>query len=153
VIGDALIGTVRIEAPPAAVFRAFTDPAQLVQWWGSAEMYWTTEWSCDPRPGGRWASRGSGVSGRDFTVEGIYLEVDPPRRLVYTWNPSWQEIPTTTVEIDLVPDGEGTILYMRHFGFGQNVRARDDHLGGMPSVLMWLRGYLEGTHRSHRVGE
>jgi uncharacterized protein YndB with AHSA1/START domain len=68
----------------------------------------------DPRPGGifRVAIRlGS-------TVRGEYVEVDPPRRVVFTWG--WEDegslIPpgSSTVEIDLDEDGDGTLLRLTH---------------------------------------
>jgi uncharacterized protein YndB with AHSA1/START domain len=50
---------------------------------------------------------------------GEYVEVDPPRRVVITWG--WEgnpEVPpgSSTVEINLRPDGEGTLVHVRHTG-------------------------------------
>ena len=39
----------------------------------------------DVRPGGKWRSDGIGADGKEFYVEGEYLEVVPPRLLVHTW--------------------------------------------------------------------
>src|SRR5437763_5462150 len=69
----------------------------------------------DPRPGGVyrvWMDARTVASG-------TYLEVEPSRRVVFTWG--WEgndEVPpgSTTVEIDLEPDGDGTTLRLRHSG-------------------------------------
>jgi uncharacterized protein YndB with AHSA1/START domain len=65
---------VRIEARPETVFEFFVDPEKMSRWKGtSAEL--------DPRPGGRY--RVGGIAGA--TVVGEFVEIDPPRRLVFTW--------------------------------------------------------------------
>ena len=81
---DAIVAEVFVAAPPARVFAAITDPAQTAQWWGQKGMYRVTESKGDIRPGGKWSTRGVGDDGTEFTVEGEYLEIDPPRLLVHT---------------------------------------------------------------------
>jgi uncharacterized protein YndB with AHSA1/START domain len=50
----------------------------------------------DVRPGGKWRSDGIGADGKEFYVEGEYLEVEPRRLLVHTWKGSYNG-PLTTV--------------------------------------------------------
>src|ERR1041385_5767729 len=88
---DAVHVEVFIAAPPDRVFQAITDPAQTAQWWGQKGMYRVTGGHADVRPGGTWASEGVGADGTKFRVDGEYLEVDPPRLLVHTWNPRSEE--------------------------------------------------------------
>ena len=64
----------QIAAPPEVVFAYFTDPGRMVEWMGVGALL-------DPRPGG--ALR-IDANGRDVVV-GEYVELDPPRRLVFTW--------------------------------------------------------------------
>src|SRR5882724_5801004 len=87
---DAVIAEVFIAAPPERVFRAITDPNQMPLWWGQQGMYRVTEWKGDLRPGGKWSSVGVSGDGTSFTVDGEYLEIDPPRLLVHTWIASWR---------------------------------------------------------------
>jgi uncharacterized protein YndB with AHSA1/START domain len=82
---------IEIGASPDRVFQALTDPAELAAWWGDAAMYRTYDWQVDLRAGGAWSSRARGADGSEMTVGGEYLEVDPPRLLVYTWRPSWDD--------------------------------------------------------------
>ena len=86
---DVVLAEIFIAAPPERVFQAITDPAQMPQWWGQQGFYRITEWKNDLRRGGKWSSAGVGADGTKFSVDGEYLEVDPPRRLVHTWNPSY----------------------------------------------------------------
>jgi len=76
---------------------ATKDPTQTAQWWGQKGMYRITGGHADVRPGGKWHSEGVGADGTTFRVDGEYLEVDPPRLLVHTWNPSYRSHPKETV--------------------------------------------------------
>jgi uncharacterized protein YndB with AHSA1/START domain len=123
----------RIAASPSTVFSYLTDPAKFVMWMGSgAEL--------DPRPGGRYRIEVDPAS----VAIGEYIEVDPPHRLVMTWG--WDKHPTvppgsTTVEITLTPDGQGTLLKLRHTGLETNddQRSHGDgwvhYVGRLQSVL------------------
>ena len=98
---------VRIAASPETVFDFFTDPDKMIQWMGrSAEL--------DPVPGGNLRCD---INGR-HVASGSYVELDPPRRIVFTWG--WEGDDATvapgesTVEVNLVPDGGGTQLRLVH---------------------------------------
>jgi uncharacterized protein YndB with AHSA1/START domain len=100
---------VRIAASPETVFDFFTDPDKMIQWMGrSAEL--------EPRPGGVLRCD---INGRDV-ASGEYVELDPPRRLVFTWG--WEgegsvtAAGSSTVEVVLEPDGDGTQLRLAHRG-------------------------------------
>src|SRR5919198_26603 len=69
---EPLRNEIRIAAPPEVVFPYFTDPARMVHWMGVAALL-------DPRPGGTFRIE---ANGRDV-VRGEYVEVDPPRRVVF----------------------------------------------------------------------
>jgi uncharacterized protein YndB with AHSA1/START domain len=98
---DAVVPEIFIAAPPDRVFQAITDPSQLSRWWGQAGVYRITERTADVRPGGKWSSVGVEENGNTFRVEGEYLEVDPPRRLVHTWIASYMGTLRTVVYSDL----------------------------------------------------
>ena len=113
-----ILATVTIAVPPERVFHALTDPAELPRWWGSDELYRTTSHTADLRKGGAWRSEGKGSDGTPFFVEGEYLEIEPPHRLVMTWKAPWDSGNVTTVTYSLEPTAEGTKLTLRHEGFG-----------------------------------
>lgn len=126
---------VRIQARPETVFRYFTDATLYRRWMGSdAEL--------DPRPGGLFQVR---FPGRP-AVEGRYLIVSPPDRLVFSWG--WvgsADVPpgSTTVEVVLTPDGRGTLVRLIHRGL-PSATERDQHTEGWDHYLVRLSKAAEG---------
>ena len=118
VSAGVILATVTIAAPPERVFRAITEPGEIVRWWGSDELYRTTSHTADLRPGGAWRSEGKGSDGTPFAVEGEFTVVEPPHRLSMTWKPAWDGGNVTTVNYLLEPTEGGTRLTLRHEGFG-----------------------------------
>ena len=130
--------SIEIAAPPETVWAALTEPAQLASWWGSDDMYRTTDWQFDMTLGGAWSCGGSDAGGEKFTVKGTVLEVDPPRVFSYTWKPSWEPGPETTVKYSLSRTSSGgTLVEVHHWGFGSE-QSRNDHEQGWQRVLGWL---------------
>jgi uncharacterized protein YndB with AHSA1/START domain len=82
-----------IDAPRAKVFRCWTDPELLKQWFAPAP-YTTPKAELDVRPGGANLIVMRGPDGQDMPNRGQYLEVVPDTRLVFTdayvgdWQPS-----------------------------------------------------------------
>jgi uncharacterized protein YndB with AHSA1/START domain len=103
--GEPYTTSVRIDAPPAEVFPYLTRSDLIVRWMGDwAEL--------EPSPGGSFAVDIGGVP-----IRGEYLVVEPPHRLVFSWGaPGNDVLPpgSTTVEIRLRPDGDGTVLELAH---------------------------------------
>src|SRR5262249_30690836 len=118
--GGGIVGDIVIEAPPEAVFEALTSPQELEQWWGQDGLYRTHDWKIDLRPGGDRSCRAPGANGDMSIVRGVHVEVDPPRRLSHTWNPSWEPaLPETVVLYTLTPVPEGTLLHIEHTRFDE----------------------------------
>lgn len=153
---DAVQVEIFIAAPPARVFQAISDPSQTSQWWGQKGLYHLTKAEADVRVGGKWVSRGVGADGKEFSVGGKYLEVDPPRLLVHTWNPSYKKLPETVVRWELDPQevhglqgrgpgkiGTGTLVRIRHSGFAGDIEACTDHGNGWSRVLGWMQEFVE----------
>lgn len=112
---EDIVREVRIAAPPDQVFPYFTDADKLVVWKAArAEL--------DARPGGTFRMD---VTGRGDLARGEYVEIDPPRRVVFTWE--WEHDTATpparsVVEVTLSPDGDGTLLRLVHRGVPQEIR-------------------------------
>jgi uncharacterized protein YndB with AHSA1/START domain len=109
---------VRIAARPETVFDFFIDPDKMVSWKGrKAEL--------DPRPGGIYR-----VEINDQAIaRGEYVEVDAPNRVVFTWGWEGQESGehavapgSSRVEVELTPDGDGTIVRLRHLDLPEQSR-------------------------------
>ena len=140
IIDGNIVGEVELAAPPERVYAALTDPAELALWWSSEEAYRTFDWESDLRVGGKRSCKAlNKVTGLMTTVKGEYLEIDPPRVLVFSWEPSWEKIHPTVVRIELTPTAAGTRLLLTHSGWGEATQARSSHEQGWPVVLDWLR--------------
>lgn len=137
-----ILATVTIAVPPERVFRALTAEDQIPLWWGSDALYRTTKHTADVRPGGAWYSQGKGADGHEFHVQGEYLEVEPPHRLVMTWKAPWDGDNVTTVTYTLEAVETGTRLTLRHEGFGARHDSCRDHGSGWERVLGWLNAFL-----------
>lgn len=74
----------RIKAPPARVWAAITQPELMVQWWGP-DAGPTLSVDVDVRPGGRFSVVFRLLSGEEANPTGIYQEVVPEKKLVFTW--------------------------------------------------------------------
>jgi uncharacterized protein YndB with AHSA1/START domain len=140
---DSIVEHILIHADPESVFAALTEPNQLLSWWGDPAQYWCTSWRLDLRVGGKWRSEGTNPRGGSFVVEGEFLEIQPPKTLSFTWIASWTNAPTLTVRIVLEPHDKGTWVTWTMTGFEGHPQARRDHSGGLPSIVVWLRQYLE----------
>jgi uncharacterized protein YndB with AHSA1/START domain len=153
---NVVVAEIFIAAPPDRVFQALTDPAQMAQWWGEKGLYRITANKVDLRVGGKWSSSGIGADGKEFSVDGEYLEIDRPRLLVYTWNPSFFHIVKTTVRYELEARdvhglqhrgpqrvGTGTLVKIRQEGFAGHMEAAVGHSKGWVRVLGWLQTFVE----------
>lgn len=139
---DEIVSEINIAARPERVFRALTDPAQVVQWWGQKEIYRATEFIADLRVGGRWHTAGDGPAGAGFTVEGEITELDPPKLLAYTWTASWTGDARTLVRWELSPTPTGTRVTIRHSGLASRPELAQSY-SGWPRMLTWLQVFLE----------
>ncbi len=123
----------RLNAPPAKVFAAWTDPEKVKGWMGPGEVK-VLHVECDPRPGGRYRWLMQAPSGEQHDVSGSYREVVPNEKLVFTWG--WKTMPEreSVVTVLLKPDGDGTLLTLTHEQFFDE-EARDRHQHGWSAAL------------------
>jgi uncharacterized protein YndB with AHSA1/START domain len=110
-----ILASVEIAAPPERTFRALVSE-EIVRWWVRPGVFDTSEWTGDIRPGGGWRSSGIG-GGRPYGLEGEFLEIDPPRKLVHTWHLVGTPVAPTTVTYLLEQVDCGTRVTLRHEGF------------------------------------
>ena len=72
------------DAPRELVWKAYTDPAAIPQWWGP-RRHATTVDKMDVRPGGAWRYVSRDADGNEYAFRGEYREVVPPERIVATF--------------------------------------------------------------------
>lgn len=105
----------RVGGSPDVVFSYFTDPEKHRRWQG-------TDVELDPRPGGTYRI----TYAPQVWVRGEYVTLEPPDRIVLTWGfestvalpRGLRDVPagSSTVEFRFIPDGDGTIIKVRHTG-------------------------------------
>ncbi len=127
---EALLLVRNVSASPERAFEAWTTPEQVKRW-TCPDPTATVDVEIDLRVGGSYSIR-MHVEGGPFTAYGTYREVDPPRRLVYTWG--WKEEAhamkaETVVTVEFVPIEGGTEIRLTHSGF-PTTDDRDGHREG-----------------------
>jgi uncharacterized protein YndB with AHSA1/START domain len=124
------------EATRQRVYKAWTDPELLIRWFVDSDGEMLVR-EMDLRAGGRWRFEGT-QHGRTWVIEGIFREVRPPERLVYTWrfpeNPEFGEPGDTQVTVEFRERGKTTEVTITHEGF-TNAVARDEHTKGWVGCL------------------
>ena len=135
----------RYPVAPEKVWRAWTDPQAISRWWGPGGGEKVSLAELDLRVGGRYRIIFGGADGNAHEVQGVYKEIVPGRRLVFTW--TW---PRTTPEreslvtITLTQVGQGTELAFRHEQFFDQA-ARDGHQRGWGYSFANLKRFLQET--------
>jgi uncharacterized protein YndB with AHSA1/START domain len=132
---DTVVKEIYIDAAAEDIFPYLTNPQQYILWMG-------LDARIDARIGGAYQINLNGVD----SVVGEYLEVDPPRRLKFTWSCIGEDhmVPEdlSIVEIELIPSGDGTLLRLTHRG--PDREGRDRHDAGWDYYLARLASVLGG---------
>jgi uncharacterized protein YndB with AHSA1/START domain len=134
---EPIVKEVHVDAEPDTVFAFFTEADKITRWMAA-------DATTDPRPGGinhQTLQSGGGVN---YLLRGEFVELDPPRRVVFTWgfeNPEMGVAPgSSTVEVTLTPADGGTHLRLVHSGLPERVLAGhdsgwDEQLGNLTRAL------------------
>lgn len=143
------------DAPRALVFKAWTDPAQVEQWWGP-DGFTTTTHEIDVRPGGMWRFTMHGPDGVDYENKIAYLEIVEPERLVYVHgdegDPALFQTTVTFVERNgtttltmeaLFPSAADRDRVVLEFGA---IEGGHQHLGRLAEHLAKMHGVLGSNH-------
>ena len=116
------------QASPRQVFEAFTAPQHISQWWGSASFEMTV-CEMDFRVGGAWRFVQRDGDGNEHPFRGVYLEIEPPHRLSYTFVYDVEGLrdfeAVETVQLESFQDKTLLINTIRH----TSQEARDGQLG------------------------
>jgi len=125
-----------IEAPRDRVYAAWTDPEQLKKWFGPENVR-TRNLIADARVGGefRWDIINS--EGEEMTMRGEFRELQPDKKIVFTWQ--WEddedwENHISIVTVELYDRDGGTELRLTHEQL-PNEESRDGHTRGWESAL------------------
>jgi uncharacterized protein YndB with AHSA1/START domain len=140
--GFVLSLTWLLDAPREQVFRALSEPAALAKWWGPLG-FTIPEIELDLRVGGRYRFSMQPPGEDVFHLAGEFLEIDPPRRLAYTFR--WEEPDPadreTVATLSLDTHGDATRLSLRQGEFASQARL-ELHQNGWTESLVKLRELL-----------
>ena len=130
----------RFKAAPEKVYAAWTRPEELAKWMGPAGTT-ALEAQADVRVGGRYHIR-MVMPDDEHNVGGVYREVVPNEKLVFTW--AWHSAPEreSLVTVHLKRDDGGTLMTFTHEQFFDEA-ARDRHNAGWAGTFEKLTTYLD----------
>lgn len=130
-----------LPAPPTRVFRALTEPGEVARWWGP-EGFTSPGMDFDPRVGASYRITMQPPEGEAFHLSGEFLEVDPPKRLAYTfvWDPPDPDDRETVARLSLEDLGDSTEITLHQTGFATEDR-----------VALHRDGWTEGFERLGRL--
>ena len=132
-----------INAPRDQVYAAWTDPAQLRQWFGPEKVQ-TRNLIADARVGGKFRWDLTNSEGEKMTCLGEYRELQPGKKIVFTWqwddDEDWKNH-TSVVTVELSDRDNGTELRLIHEQL-PNEASRDGHTEGWNSALDKLEKFF-----------
>ena len=133
------------DAPPALVFRLWSDPARVKEWWHPKDFH-TVQFDMDFRVGGRYRFTSASASS-SHSAHGVYREIVASERIVMTFE--WEGTgpyagKETLITIGFAPHGDGrTLMSFRQEPFATR-EGRDDHVKGWSQVLDSFEATLVG---------
>jgi uncharacterized protein YndB with AHSA1/START domain len=137
-----------IDAPPDAVFRAWTTREAMEVWYRDGDDFEARVLELDVRVGGRYHIEFGPAGQAPYVEYGTYREIDPPHRLVMTetlevGENGWRD---TTVTVVFEEQDGKTRFVLVHEGF-PSTEARDDAAGGWPGFLDRVEALLGQSPR------
>jgi uncharacterized protein YndB with AHSA1/START domain len=132
-----------INAPRERIYRAWTDPEQLKQWFGPEKVR-TRDIKADARVGGKYRWDLIDPDGEAKTIDGEYRQIIPGKKIVFSWKHDadklWENR-TSIVTVEFSDRNGGTELRLKHEQLPSE-ESRDDHNRGWNSVLDKLEKFL-----------
>ncbi len=130
-----------LPAPHSLVYRALADPGELAKWWGP-HGFTIPSLEFDPRVGGSYRIAMQPPEGDLFYLRGEFREVDPPRRLAYTflWEAPDPDDVETVVRLSLRDLGDSTELAIDQGAFATE-----------PRRALHEQGWTDGLEKLKRV--
>jgi uncharacterized protein YndB with AHSA1/START domain len=140
-----------VNAPQVRAFEVWTSAEHIQQWMQPEPGMVVPLANMDLRVGGKYRIQMKTPDGEFFTAVGVFKEVRPPERLVYTWD--WEkdgggeefgelEGKTSLITVEFLKRGEQTDFVFTHSRFA-TVESRDSHARGWSSAFDSLALFVE----------
>jgi uncharacterized protein YndB with AHSA1/START domain len=132
-----------IRASAARLFEAWTQPAQLLAWWGPKHVRCSGA-DVDLRVGGAYRIANELPDGRTLVIDGEFEVVEPPHKLVYTWRLGSGAAPAERVTVRFEPRHGETEVIVIHERIADTT-TRDGHELGWHGCLDGLAAHIENA--------
>jgi uncharacterized protein YndB with AHSA1/START domain len=123
----------RYPAPREHVYRAWTEPEILKEWFAPSAAWQVPSVEIDLRPGGRYRIVMQAPDGEEHEGGGTYREVSPPEKLVFTWAWGFTQGKESLVTVEFRESDGGTSLQLTHERLAPE--RREPHLDGWTKSL------------------
>lgn len=148
----ALVVRRTIRATPERLFAAWTEPDQLLEWWGPAGVE-CVDAQVDLRPGGEYRIANRFPDGRVVWIRGRFESVEPPHRLTYSWtidsdSPSDASRERVTVRFEPI-GSDATSVVVVHERIATDELRRGHEVGWL-GCLDGLDALIEAELRANR---
>lgn len=126
----------KIDAPIAEVWRAYTTPADIMQWNAASDDWHTTAATVDLREGGSFRSRMEAKDGTmGFDFEGTYTRIVPHERIEYAFG-------DRTAQVEFTGAGKGT--HVRVTFDAETMHSEEEQRSGWQAILNNFARHVEG---------
>jgi uncharacterized protein YndB with AHSA1/START domain len=132
-----------IRAPRQRVFDAWTKAEEIEAWHAPGPLTVSLA-EIDLRPGGAYRIHMRAPDGTEHRASGVYREIDPPKRIVYTWG--WDgdhPVKDSVVTIEFHERGDATEVVLRHDGITDE-KERASHTQGWTAIMDRLEATYSG---------
>jgi uncharacterized protein YndB with AHSA1/START domain len=123
-----ILVTREFDAPRELVFKAYTDPKLVPQWWGPRRLSTRVD-KMDVRPGGQWRFINRDAEGNEYAFHGVYHEILAPERIIDTFEfeglPETGHVTLETMKLEELPGGRTRLTTQSVY---QSVADRDGTL-------------------------
>ncbi len=140
------------DASPETVYRAWTDPDVVKRWFGPTPEFTTPIAEIDLRIGGAYRIGMKSPEGELYVATGVYREIVPNEKLVFTWR--WENDPSspeTVVTVEFKRSGQNTELLFTHENFPTEDLAKD-HQEGWEGALSKLSTLVTKGENGMKIG-
>jgi uncharacterized protein YndB with AHSA1/START domain len=138
-----LVTRLIINASPEILFAAWTEPRQLIQWWGPEDVQ-CTEVEIDLRVGGAYRIANRLPDGSTLWISGLFDIIEPPHRLSFSWSVEAHTSDVQQVTVTFEPLGTSTEVIVVHDRIA-SAAIRDSHERGWKGCLAGLAAYIAST--------
>ena len=142
----------RLNAPPAKVFAAWTDPEKIKRWMGPANFTCSAA-EIDFRPGGAYRAMIRSADHGENWFGGVYREIVPDQRIVFTfaWDNEGPSAGIETLVTITFEERNGKTIQTFHQRPFLTIESRDGHVGGWTTAFDKLEAYAATIAKEHSL--